>query len=296
MAANFWRLLFALALALSTASGIALAAALCWPWWTAPALALVLLFGIPAALVAGSLMLAGPGAAGRWRVLPGETAAFTLAIIAMCGTSRRQRPGAQLAATRASRPVLLLHGLLCNQRVWRALQVRLAAAGFGPVEALDIGPLRADIETLAAGVAPRLLALQRRCNGERVAIVAHSMGGLIARVLMRDLGRQAIRRIVTLATPHHGTILARILPWPNARQMTRASAWLQSLNASQEGRLAVPLASIYSIDDNLVAPAGSARLQGAELHERRGLGHFGMLGSRDVQDLVIATLSQESAA
>jgi pimeloyl-ACP methyl ester carboxylesterase len=189
--------------------------------------------------------------------------------------------------------VLLLHGFLCNHQVWRHLQARLQAAGFGPVEAPDMEPLLADIEMLAAGVADQLRALQHRCNDERVVIIAHSMGGLVARVLLRDSGASVIRRIVTIAAPHHGTALARGLPWPNTRQMGCPSPWLRTLNASQEGRFAVPVASIYSVDDNLVAPSGSARLAGAELHELCGLGHFGLLRSRRALDRIIATLSPE---
>jgi pimeloyl-ACP methyl ester carboxylesterase len=141
--------------------------------------------------------------------------------------------------------------------------------------------------------APDLSALQNRCNGERVVIVAHSMGGLVARALLRDLGAGVIRRIVTIASPHHGTVLVRGLPWPNARQMSDVSPWLHTLNTVQEGRFAVPMASIYSLEDNLVVPAGSARLQGAESHELRGIGHLGMLRSQRALDCIVATLLPE---
>lgn len=75
--------------------------------------------------------------------------------------------------------------------------------------------------------------------------------------------------------------------------MTVASPWLRTLNSAQEGRFTVPVASIYGVEDNLVVPAGSARLQGAEMHELRGVGHFGMLRARCALDRVIATLLPE---
>ena len=103
---------------------------------------------------------------------------------------------------------------------------RLQEAGFGPIEALDIEPLLADIELQAAGSprCARCTALQQR----RVVIIAHSMGGLIARALLRDFGASVIRRIVTIGSPHHGTVLAHGLPWADTRQMARTSSWLRS--------------------------------------------------------------------
>ncbi|MFI4891287.1 MAG: lipase family alpha/beta hydrolase [Steroidobacterales bacterium] len=292
MAARFWRRILGLALALAVASGILLAWGFALPAWTAVALASVMLLAMPGALVLASFVMART-ARNPLAALPGEIVAFTLAVLAMCRGGRPFRPAQRLPATYPTRPVLLLHGLLCNHQVWRALRPRLEAAGFGPIEAPDMEPLLVDIEALAAGVADQLRSLQRRCNGERVVIVGHSMGGLVARLLLRDVGASAIGRIVTIASPHHGTGLARGLPGTNTGQMSCTSAWLRALNESQENRFAVPVASIYSTDDNIVAPAGSARLAGAELRELRGLGHFAVLRSRRALDAIMATLSPE---
>jgi pimeloyl-ACP methyl ester carboxylesterase len=303
VAARFWRCILGLALALAAASGAWLSRALSWSLPAVSSVALGLLLAMPVALVCLSFATAQGAASDvqvrcsareTWRALLSEIAGFTLAVLAMSAVSQPRRRALQRPAAYPSRPVLLLHGFLCNGRVWNALQRRLHAAGFGPIEAPDVEPLLADIEAQARRVAPDLLALQSRCNGERVVIIAHSMGGLIARALLRDLGAGVIRRIVTIASPHHGTALVRGLPWPNARQMSDASPWLRTLNTAQEGRFAVPIASIYSVDDNLVAPGGSARLQGAELHELSGVGHLGMLHSRRALDCVIATLSPEA--
>ncbi len=303
MAARLWRRVVGLALALAAASGGLLSWTRALPWWCAPVIALAVLLAMLVAVIALSFVIAqlatdpaperrSAGKLLRLRALLSEVADFTLAVLAMSADAHPRRTAPSLPAPPAARPVLLLHGMLCNGRVWRALQRRLHTAGFGPVEALDIEPLLVNIDIQARRVAPELLALQCRGNGERVLIIAHSMGGLIARALLRDLGSIAIRRIVTIASPHHGTALVRGLSWQDAAQMSRNSAWLRALNWAQEGSFSVPLASIYSLDDNLVAPAHSARLQGAENHELRGVGHFGMLCSRRALDCVMATLSQ----
>jgi hypothetical protein len=298
MAARFWRCILALALALAAVSGAALSRAFSLPSAPAVLIAFGTLLAMPITLVFISFMIAQAAAdevhvrsraRNLLQALLSEIAAFTWAVLTMSAHMEPRRPAQQLPE---ARPVLLLHGIVCNRRVWCALQRRLNAAGFGPIEALDLEPLLGDIEILVNRAAPELLALQRRCNGARVVIIAHSMGGLLARALLRDLGASAIRRIVTIASPHHGTALVRGLSWPATRQMGRASPWLRSLNAAQEGRFAVPIASIYTLEDNMVAPAGSARLHGAELRELRGIGHLGMLRSRRALDCVIATLSQ----
>jgi pimeloyl-ACP methyl ester carboxylesterase len=301
VAARLWRSILALAVAIALASGALARQNFSLPLASAGALAAGVLLALPVVFVSLSFLLAravagpapAPSSARRLlRALLSEIAEFTLSIVAMSSSAPAQ-DRAPRPAGRAARPVLLLHGILCNSRVWHTLRARLMAAGFGPVEALDLEPLLADIEVLVGRAALPLLALQRRCNGERVMIIAHSMGGLIARALLRELGPSVIRRIVTIGSPHHGTALVRGLPWPNTRQMCPASAWLHALNAAQEGRFAVPVTSIYTAEDNMVVPVESARLQGAESIELHGIGHLGMLRSRRALDSLIATLSRD---
>ncbi len=43
----------------------------------------------------------------------------------------------------------------------------------------------------------------------------------------------------------------------------------------KKARFAVPVTGIYTVEDNLVVPVESARLQGAELIEPHGIGHPG---------------------
>lgn len=301
MAACLWRSILALAFAVALASGALARRNFSLPLAGAGAVALGVLLALPVVFVSLSFLLARAAAdAARapscdrhlLRALLSEMVAFTGSIVAMSAAVAMGGPLVR-PAERAARPVLLLHGILCNGRVWHTLRARLTAAGFGPVEALDLEPLLADIELLAHRAAPRLLALQRRCNDERVVIIAHSMGGLVARALLRELGPGAIRRIVTIASPHHGTAVVRGLPWPNTRQMSPASAWLRALNAAQEGRFGVPVTSIYTAEDNMVVPVESARLQGTESTELRGIGHLGMLRSRCALDSVVAALSRD---
>lgn len=312
MAARFWRSVLGLAVVLAGLAGFCLALDYSLPPSTAVAIGIGVLAALLVAVVGSSFALGLCARTDRQarrkprnalRALLSEIIEFPLAMLAMSFQVRVKAQAqvqpqwsaqsqAPAVAAPALRPVLLLHGFLCNSRIWRRLQTRLRTAGFEPIEALDVEPLLADIDFQAGRVAPSLLALQRRCHGERVIIIAHSMGGLIARALLRDLGALAIRRIVTIASPHHGTALARGLPWPNTRQMARNSPWLRSLNLAQEGRFTVPIASIFSAEDNLVVPSASAQLEGAELQELHGVGHLGILRSRQALDCVMTALTR----
>jgi pimeloyl-ACP methyl ester carboxylesterase len=220
-----------------------------------------------------------------------ETLAFQRAMLAMSIQPWR-RSNASPRDSSEPHPVLLIHGVNCNRGVWGPMAKVLTRRGFGPVRAVDLEPLLADIETHAAYVTSELRQLRKDCGGAPVAIVAHSMGGLVARAVLRAAGPDDIRQIITLASPHHGTSLACLLGGGPREQMRLDSTWLAALNSAQEGRFPVPVTSIYSIDDNLIAPPTSARLAGASLCELRGVGHLGHLSARESIECTLVALSR----
>jgi pimeloyl-ACP methyl ester carboxylesterase len=230
------------------------------------------------------------------RVCFSEAPAFGLAKLAMSiepwRTIAERSPA---IVTRSVRPVLLVHGVLCNRAVWGPLQRRLRAAGFAPIRAVNLEPPAAEIDAVAVQLQSELAALRRESQGRRVAVVAHSMGGLVARAAMRRGASDSISQLITLGTPHHGSVLARFVPGPAGEQFQPRSPWLQALNA-QESLSAVPVTSIYSEHDNLIAPAQSAILEGAESLALRSLGHFAMLRSPVALECVLAKLRSTAAA
>jgi hypothetical protein len=79
------------------------------------------------------------------------------------------------------------------------LQLRLRAAGFAV--AVHDYDWRTDLREAAQALSARLCAE----NAAAVSIVAHSMGGLIARAAMRLPGFERVRRLITLGVPHRGS-------------------------------------------------------------------------------------------
>jgi pimeloyl-ACP methyl ester carboxylesterase len=200
------------------------------------------------------------------------------------------RPGSGRA------PVLLIHGVYCNRAVWWAMRRRLWAAGVGPILAINLEPPGAAIDAHRAavwGALQRLRALDARFP---ITIVAHSMGGLIARSALTDPPSNVPRpaQLITIATPHHGSLHARACLGGACVDMRPGSAWMRHNSSSH---LPCSVTSIFSIDDNLVAPRSSATALGpaARTMAFRALGHFGLLWSSRVAAAVVAELSALTA-
>lgn len=297
MAACFWQgvlgveILLAVVMDLLARSAFALSGA------AALALLPVLLALSPWILAGIALAIWRPSNAQRAgslrRLCSLEPAHITLSALSMSAQWPCNAPPGTSESCGAGRPVLLIHGLLCNRALWRTLCKRLGRAGWGPVRAVSLEPLMADLDSHAQRIELELRALQGQCGGERVTIITHSMGGLIARAALRGAGSNVIRRIVTIACPHHGTWFAPRVKLRPVRQMRPGSDWLQALNAAQEGRFAVPVTSIYSVDDALIAPARSAALAGASCQELSGLGHFGLLRAGGSIERILRALAAD---
>ena len=60
---------------------------------------------------------------------------------------------------------------------------------------------RLNIADMGAALAARLVAEKAR----EISLVAHSMGGLLARVALRSESCRGVRRLITLGTPHEGS-------------------------------------------------------------------------------------------
>ncbi|WP_020654889.1 esterase/lipase family protein [Massilia niastensis] len=178
-------------------------------------------------------------------------------------------------------PVLLLHGYGCNSGYWSHLLPLLDAARISHAS-VDLEPLTGDIDGYAPLVDGAVRALCAQAGSEQVIVVAHSMGGLVARAWMRTGGCRRVARLITLGTPHHGTSLAAFGVGANAAQMRRLgvegpeSDWLRALGACEEAATRALVTSIYTHHDNIIAPQTSSVLPGARNLAFGGVGHVAL--------------------
>jgi len=172
-------------------------------------------------------------------------------------------------------PVLLVHGYGCNSGYWAHLVPLLDREGISHAS-VDLEPVAGSIDDYAPLIEERVQALCAATGAARIAIVAHSMGGLAARAWMRRYGSARVARVITLGTPHHGTALARFGPGANAVQMRRDGPWLRDLAASEGPDVRARIVSIYTHHDNIVAPQDSSVLPGARNIAFGGVGHVAL--------------------
>ena len=179
-------------------------------------------------------------------------------------------------------PVLLLHGYGCNSGYWAHLTPLLDAAHISHA-ALDLEPVLGAIDDYLPLVQQACEQLCTKTNASQLIIVAHSMGGLVARAYMREHGADRVAHVFTLGTPHHGTSLASFGVGRNAAQMRRQagaqapeSAWLQALAASENAASRALITSLFTHHDNIVAPQTSSQLEGARNIAFGGVGHVAM--------------------
>lgn len=111
--------------------------------------------------------------------------------------------------------VVLVHGLWFSDWSLRLLQWRLAREGFDArvfaYPSVSFG-LREDADALQRYVAG--------IDASVIHFVGHSLGGLVIRALFHFHPRQRPGRIVTLGTPHGGSVVARrVAEWPGMRRV-----------------------------------------------------------------------------
>lgn len=162
-------------------------------------------------------------------------------------------------------PVLLVHGYGHNRSGWTALDRALRRAGFTSVHTWNYNPVIHDVPHLAEGLARRVELLRALTGSGKVHVIGHSLGGVLLRWYVQELGGDAtVATAVTIASPHEGTDMARLAVGQTARQLTTGS-WLMRRLARGARPTPVRWVAYYSNLDALVQPAASAMIQAPEL-------------------------------
>jgi len=193
-------------------------------------------------------------------------------------------------------PILLVHGFFCNGGFWWLLMRRLRRHGFRNLYTINLTPVFGNINLFAEQLEARIDYVLERTGAEQVVLVGHSMGGLVSRAYVQYRGgADKVAKIVTLGTPHHGTRQAKLLHGENVQQMSRTHAWLAKLNENEDKPPPVPITSLYSFHDNVVAPHDSAHLANAKNIALPGLGHCAMAFSKRIEALLLEELAEHHA-
>jgi pimeloyl-ACP methyl ester carboxylesterase len=165
-------------------------------------------------------------------------------------------------------PILLVHGYMMNRSSMFGLYWRLQRAGFRNIYTVNL-PTTLGIRAAARRFIAEVRDLAALTRGTPVVVVAHSMGGIVARFAAAHEPALPLDRIVTFCTPHKGTRMAVFGLDPSAVELRVGSAVLAALPE----RARVPVASIWAGIDNIVVPSDSAAF-GARATELPDAGHM----------------------
>lgn len=193
------------------------------------------------------------------------------------------------------RGVVFVHGFFCNRGFWNPWLARLRGTGHAFV-AVNVepvfGPIDDYIEQIAAAVEK-----VRSSTGMPPVLVCHSMGGLAARAWLRQLAASQpqlqtapVHRIVTIATPHRGTWLARFSIGQNGQQMRLMSDWHGQLGRGISADWQALFICWYSNADNVVFPASNSMLPGADNRLHRACAHVQLAFEPEVMDHTLGLL------
>jgi triacylglycerol lipase len=190
------------------------------------------------------------------------------------------------------RGVLLVHGFVCNRGLWLPWLRRLRELDV-PFVALSLEPVFGSIDAYVPQIDAAVTRLQQ-VTGQPPLIVAHSMGGLAIRAWLRDVAGADDRcsGMVTIASPHHGTWLARFALTPNGRQMRIGSDWLRALEQQEADSRRSRFTCFWGHCDNIVFPAATAMLAHADNCHLPGVAHVHMVAHPQVFEHVLMRLQE----
>ncbi|MCC6335302.1 MAG: hypothetical protein IT380_15095 [Myxococcales bacterium] len=199
-------------------------------------------------------------------------------------------------------PVLFVHGLGGHPGNFLLLRTYFRAQGRPRTHAVSL-PADCSVQVLGEVLADTLLAAAARAPAHEVDVVAHSLGGLVARAALLELSRRGardcrVRTLVTLGTPHSGSHLARYANTVTTRDLRPGSDILRRLDAQLpwKGPPAQPrLVAFWSGADVIILPAEKSTAPGAENHELAGLSHNGLLLSPRAWDAVFHAVDDGQA-
>ncbi|MEP6503603.1 MAG: alpha/beta fold hydrolase [Betaproteobacteria bacterium] len=189
--------------------------------------------------------------------------------------------------SRGLRGVVFIHGYICNRGVWNPWLARLQKLDRAFV-AVTLEPVFGSIDDYAPAV-ERAVRRVEAATGLAPVIVAHSMGGVVARAWLRTRvqrtrsdGQQEAARIITIATPHRGAWMARLARTVNGREMRIGGPWMTRLVDSEPPTLGGLFTCWWSECDQIVFPQPTGVLAGSEAKQLRGVGHIALTEREEI--------------
>ncbi|GGL60940.1 lipase [Streptomyces fumigatiscleroticus] len=225
-------------------------------------------------------------------VLAAATVAFTLfssastagaaetATTAASTASVARSADADARPLSTSTPVVFVHGYTGNASNWvTAMSVfRLNGWSSSNLFAYEYNSYGNNI-TNAQGLATFVDNVKARTGASKVAIVNHSMGGLVSQYYLKVLGgHSSVSHLASIAGANHGTTYAgTCLIYTTCQQMYPGSSFISQISSGDETPGDTQYATWYSACDGIILPYTSTKLDGATNNNVLCQTHIGYL-------------------
>ncbi|RJO74560.1 MAG: alpha/beta fold hydrolase [Myxococcales bacterium] len=173
-------------------------------------------------------------------------------------------------------PLIFVHGLGGNRGNFLLMALYLRLYGRKRSYKIHFDPGQT-IEQMAVALAHFIQDVRQATGSESVDLIAHSMGGLVARLALSEPGLDgAARTLITMGAPHKGTYSARFANTEVTRALRPDSELMRRL-AAMGWPKGVRGATFFSRNDLFVLPAESATAEGAEAVDATPFTHYSYL-------------------
>ena len=220
-----------------------------------------------------------------------------LPLLAITQLAPKSTPDCMLSAT-GQRVVVFVHGYGGSRGNFLPMQAYFRLRGYRDTISIGFHDT-SRIESMADELRSTLrsLILRNNISANGIDIVAHSLGGIISRVTLQDPDLQPyVRNLITLATPHSGSGLARYLDTPICRGLMPNSSLLQKLKKQKGwGSHKMPaLTSFWTPKDCILIPADSAKLKEATNICAEDCTHISFLLKPKIWDQIIQAMESKT--
>ena len=154
--------------------------------------------------------------------------------------------------------VVLVHGFLQKGDNFKALRKRLEKRNVNCLVArLSPSDGRSGIDDLANQLHEQIEATWG--SEKDFSMVGYSMGGLVSRYYLQNLGgAERCNQLITVSSPHNGTIMAYLYPGEGTKQMRPKSDFLGELERTTDQLGDMPVTSYRTPMDLIVLPTDSS--------------------------------------
>jgi predicted alpha/beta hydrolase family esterase len=164
-------------------------------------------------------------------------------------------------------PIVMLPGYTENAGALYWFARKLRRRGFRPF-LIDFPSTFSPIDKNVAFLRHKVVTIRRETGCERVAIVAHSMGGVVARAFLLSDPDHGVLTLIALASPFRGTHIARLGAFMRLGEsvidMSPASPFAHRFLPS--ARASAPIRVIIGEQENIVSPPWSCVLPDCDVH------------------------------